>query len=466
MRIVEGPASVGDDRWILSLNRPDAGVAAAAARPASEAFWSIGAAVHRALGQQPPLLTTTTRDRELLAVWVAAYWLDDVIVHHADRYPASVLLDVDALVTAAGARLWVVVDASVHPLVVQEVADLAPVDAVDWSTFRSHWSPIASMPVVAPEGAATRLDPVAAWAAQHERLVRATGRGMDLPYLEGFCAAAGWARSERPRKTEVAAKVRACLERYEDPECFVQATRGVAVALHELGWQVTLDLATAGRAAAGAPLTRPVDIARLADVRAFREPMTGAATGLASLEISRDEILGLELDDVSADGATLELWHDVVAVPAVLRRVLRAQRVWRLRHGALATDAFLADGPAPLSTRRFTSLVLAGLEEVGRGISRVELDARPSADERWLLERGVALGWVSRLDRRSIGPSGMSGAATLAAVVGRLRRPDRIDTRPSCRCQGGHRVPNAPTPGTWPPTRLHAPVPADHPWRR
>ena len=465
MRIVEGPGSVSDDRWIVSLNRPDLGVIAAVARPSSEGFWSLSAAVHRALGQQEPKLAATARDRVLLGVWVAAYRIQDVIIHHADRYPAEVMLEVDRILTAAGARTWLVVDASIHPLVVQDLEALGPIDPASWADFRAHWRTLAAEPPGVTAGAMARLDPVPAWAVQHDRLVRASERGMDLPYLEGFCAAASWTRSARPRKVKIAAHMRECLARYDDRECLVQAVRGVAVALHQTGWQVTLDLQRLAQHGAGAPLARPGDIARLGQIRHFRDPAIAATTALASLELTRDEILGIELGDVAVNGDLINLWHDSLEVPAVVRPILRAQRISRLRDGARAVDAFLTDGRQPLSVRRFATIVLAGLEEIGASIPWIELDERPGADERWLLERGIALSWISRVDRRSIGPAGVSGVAVLAQVVGRLANPEAIARRPACRCGHQHEPPQPPKPDTWPWIPQHASPAADHPHR-
>ncbi|HEY3548651.1 MAG TPA: hypothetical protein VGK17_21460 [Propionicimonas sp.] len=465
MRIVAGPRSVEADRWIIGLNRPEAGVLAAAARPASDALWSLAAALHRALGQQQPLLTTSQGDRDLLATWIQAYRIADVIVHHADPYPPTVLHELEALLTRAGARTWYVVDASVHPLVVQEMEQTGAVESQSWAAFRAHWEPLSAGNAVEPAGSEGRLDPAPAWAIQHARLERAATRRIDLPYIEGFCAAAGWTRRERPTKVAIAGAMRETLDRFDDAECFVAAVRGLAVALHELGWQVTLDVARLAGQSCGVPLSQPGDVVRLGQIRHFRDPRTAAVTALAALDLSRDEILGLQLADVARDGDRIELWHDTLNVPEVVRPVLRAQLLVRTRDGAVGSDPFFVDGRRPLSARRFATLAIAGLEELGSEIPQVPLHQRPSADERWLLERGVALRWMTRADRQPTGPAGMSGVDALLRVIGELAHPDDLRRPVACVCTPPHSQPVAPDVGTWPPVRQHARPSSTHPWK-
>jgi hypothetical protein len=465
VKVVEGPRSIAADRWILRLNRPDSGVLAAAARPGSEAFWSIAAPLHWALRQQQPVLNFTSADRDLLAVWIEAYRIVDVIVHHADPYHPAVLDELEELLTRAGARLWLVVEAATHALVVQELAGLQRVETITWSEFEAFWTPFACVESPEPSGARSRLDPAPAWSTQHARLERAAKRHMDLPYIEGFCEGASWTRDERPSKAAIARRLRTALTRFDDPECLVSAARGFAVALHELGWQVTLDLERLARHASGTPLRKPGDVVRLGDVRRFRDPQVAALTGLAALELARDEILGLQLADVASEGDEINLWHDKLTVPEVLRPVIRAQRLRRLRAGALESEPLFMDGRRPLSARRFATLAIAGLEELESALPRVPLHERPAADERWLLERGIAISWIARADRRSIGPAGVPGEDLLLRVVGELARPYEIRRPEACVCAVPHDHPVAPSSGTWPSRNNHARPAADHPWK-
>lgn len=465
IRLVAGPASVQEDRWVLSLNDPGRGIVATAASPAGEALWGLLAGVHRALGQRRASLTTTPADRRLLPVWLEAYRVSDLIVHHADAYDAEAIAELGRLAGSSGVALWAIVDPSITEAVADELATFGIVDPVPWTEFRARWtSVLAEEQRLTASSPSPRLDAPAAWTAAYERLSRASGRTMDLPYLEGFCAAAGWTRRDRPRKVEVAAQLRACLGLFGDTECFAQAARGVAVALHQLGWAVTLDLRRLAGHSVGEPATRPAGAVRLADARAFRDPLVGATVVLAGLELAPAEILSLTVDDISPNGATVSLWHDTVEVPEVVQPILRAQRIVRAAEGAAGNDPFLVRNGRALSARHFPTVVLAGLEELGQNLPRMELDDRPGADERWLLERGVALQWIPGVDRRTTTPAGMSGAAFLAHVVGRLNRPESLPAAP-CACSWTHVPPVSPDPGTWPPPRNHVGPGPDHSWR-
>lgn len=451
MYIVSGPATITEDRWVVNLNDPAAGLISGAASPAAEAFWGLAAVLHRALGQQPPFLTTTAYDRELVGIWLGAYGIRDVIVHHVDGYAADALAAFERVVEAAGAQFWAIVDPSIVDLVCADVAEHAPVIEVPWLEFHDRWADHRAGPGDSQDGGTLRLTGRVAWTTEYERLVRATQRTMDLPYLAGFCAAASWPRAKRPRKAEIAARLRARLASYGDPACLAQATRGAAVALHAIGWELTVDIRRLAGHVTGEPLAIPSDVLRLDDARAFRDPTTATPVVLASLDLTRDEILGLNIGDVAEDGGHVSLWHDVVEVPIAVRPILRAQRGLRLGEGATDGEPLLTRAGRRLSPRHFNTVVLAGLEELGRGIPKVELDERPAADERWLLERGIALRWTPRVDRRRASPADVDGTTFLARVVGRLGRPDQLIQAAGCSCSAAHDVPGLPPAGAWPP---------------
>jgi hypothetical protein len=467
MILVDGPSSVVGDRWVGGLNRPDLGVVALAARPGSHALWSLASSILRCLGQREMAMGATENDRRVLSIWVEAHNITDVIVNHAEHYPVDVLIDMDELLGAIRVRLWLLVEPVLVEMVTMDLGPQSrPPTRMDWPAFEHHWS---DRPVVVSgetAGATRQVAAASAWEAQYERLRAATGRRLDLPYLAGFCAIANGGRDARPKKTAITALLRNLLVAHDDPLCFAQAVRGSAVALRAIGWDVTLDLRRLAGSAAGEPLAEPTDVARLGDLRLFRDPQVAAVAALASLELAREEILELRLHDVSKDGSTIDLWHDAVIVPEVAQAIMRAQRIARLRDGAAVSDHFLTEGNRPISVRRFASIVLAALEEIGRYIPWQEVRDRPAEDERWLLERGVAIRWLARLERASRRPmEALESDNLLREALEKLAATTVHPVGYTCRCVEPHLAPTLLEKRFGGPAR-RAPQPASHPWRR
>ena len=184
--LVSGPTSVIDDRSIASLNDPDAGVIATVARPATETRWSIGIAILQALGQRRPTPTPAAADYALLGIWLQAYYVSDVIVHHADRFEADVLVDIDSRLRRLGVELWAVVEVHLLDLAIAAVEDAsgAAATTMTWPDFMLSWAD--RIVRQARPAAGTTLAVSSIWDAQRVRLRRAVaGHAMDLPYLRG-----------------------------------------------------------------------------------------------------------------------------------------------------------------------------------------------------------------------------------------------------------------------------------------
>ena len=128
---------------------------------------------------------------------------------------------------------------------------------------------------------------------------------------------------------------------------------------------------------------------------------------------------------------TIHLWHDRVPVPAAARTMVRAQRIQRLRGGATADDHYLIDDGRRIPVRRFASMALAALEEVGHYVPWAKVRDRPAEEERWPLERGVAIRGLPECDPA---PRPRTDGTDPELLI----RDNGSDREPSWRLSEGH----------------------------
>ena len=282
-------------------------------------------------------------------------------------------------------------------------------------------------------------------------------------FLVGFAAGAAIPRPERPTAALLATHVRSILEPMTDPACLVAATRGVAEAQLPYGWQVHVDLDRAVRGQQAGPSVG----GRPAGYRAFwifRDALRGAAWVLSRLPVTLDEVLGVRVADVAPDGDMVSIRGQWYEVPPDARPLLRAAL---LEHAAAASST-----EAPLLVRHdgrprthtwLVSVVTAAAAEASVRILDEELLHRPSADERWLDDRGIHLRWLQRSERRAALPS----TDELEARVEFLREA-LLDgaAMPACSCLVPHELPGSNAFAAWPPKPRHAPLPFDTGLRR
>lgn len=465
MNLVEGPSTLSDDRWIAGLDRPDAGVLSLVARPGGRSFWLPASLILEKLGKLRPEPGSRLDDAALLSIWLGAYAVEDIVLHHAEVLDADVLLALDASLRAADVRLWAVVD-PVFADVARDALAPAVAQQVPWDAFHLHWSAYRFAPLAAPQPAVT-LRAATAWTTEYERLATlARTSAMDGPYLVGFCAAAGWERERRPARDTLASRLRGLLSTFRDRACFASGARGAGVALRDAGWDLRIDLRRMAGDPVGERPARHLPPIHLAHLRWFRDPLVVAACVLANLELSRMEALSVRLVDVERDGGAIHQRRGSVSVPAVARPIVRAQRIARERDGASEVDYYLADRDGPLSLRSFSSMVLATLEEIGARLPRSAIGELPTEDERWLAERGVSFEWITRGDRPRRDVNGWHPDELARQVLLRLKDETMAPSAHRCDCEEGHVPPVPEAAPAWPRLRNHAAPAATHPWKR
>lgn len=97
-------------------------------------------------------------------------------------------------------------------------------------------------------------------------------------------------------------------------------------------------------------------------LRGFHQPWHAAACVLVGLGVPHDEILGVRVAEVAADGSVFRSDGKPTTVPAGARPYLRAQRISRRTDGAMADEAFL---PQALLPRRVSRAVKAARTDLG-----------------------------------------------------------------------------------------------------
>lgn len=466
MILAEGPTTFADDRWLQRLNRPDGGVIAVLARPVNASLWQAISTPLEALGKARPEPGGGPRDRELLVVWLAAYGIRDLLIHHAEVYPDAVILrTLDAAAREAGAHLWAIVEPAYLQITAAALADSVE-RRIDWAALRTEWSAREVPPPGAPDPAIP-LRAETAWRAEEARIDAELGRrGMDTAYLVGFCEAAGWPRDRQSSKRVLTGRLRGLAERFDDRACVASAMRGAAVALREYGWAIDLDLARLAGGPGSGPLRRHGRSMEVADLRRFRDPLTAGVGVLANLELAPDEVLGLRVGDVADDGSSLRLRTSAAPVPRIGRPLVRALLISRLRAGATATDYLLADETGPLTAASFASIAFAALETIGAWLPWREVDDHPAEDERWLLDRGIIVGWLARTERDDAWRRRLVPPADVMAEILERLLEEAVPSVPRCACARDHAAPDAAALPVWPTPHRHEPAGPSHPWRR
>jgi hypothetical protein len=461
--VVIGPATVQADRWIASLNRPEHGVVSFAALPSSASLRGLQSELLRSLGQPDGRVSRTSEDGALVATWLAAYGITDVVVNHADHHPVGALAHLAATTALAGSRLWLVVDPSTAGWVVESIS-AALGEIRDWESFE-HWS---STPRGRVERSGGTLKPIPRRCGLTSHLV-STQAHVDSVFLTGYCAIANNARELRlfssgvtrarsvlTARNRICERLRRLSSLFTDAECFHRALEGSALALRYVGWSLSLDTHAADLAHG---VIGGDEISELAErLRRFSNPLVTASASLIAVGMTLREAADLVIRDVDFEATHVVLDGNRVAIPLPLRKFVRAQRFARFLDGDLPNGFLLNDGSRRRSTRSIGVLARLGLGLAPQDATWKAVLAFPGKDERWLRAIGLSL---TRRGGRHRG-SADSDRKLRAVAAEAVRRPF-APASSRCGCLQPHGQPKLDDPRFG----LTAPHPAgpSHPWR-
>jgi hypothetical protein len=196
----------------------------------------------------------------------------------------------------------------------------------------------------------------------------------------------------------------------------------------------------------------------------FRDPLPGAVWAITRLPVTLDEALALRVSDVLDTGGMLSVAGEWYRTAPAARPLLRAQLIARRLEGADDNEPLLArPNGQPRTPRWLVSVASSAAAEVGVRFLEEELRERPTVDERWLLDRGVSIGWIARTERSASVPSTAHLQRIARYVVAAL---GRVDTTARCACERSH-TPMTPSEFTdWPPAPKRHYTPFDTGGRR
>jgi hypothetical protein len=453
--VVEAPEQPRD-RQIQELNGARPGLAVTHAVPGIRTALPLAATILEAIGQPIPDAGFHLHDLELMPTWLAAHGVSDLVIIHADLYPAEPILEVGRRLDGVCKRMWLIVDSGRYQPVREALGEGARV--VPWQVFAAIW--LRAKPTERDPGPTLELDH--AWREEHERLTTASRLGLGTaPYLIGFWEAATWTNGKSPSRTLASERLRALLARFADPSCRVQAARGADVGIRPFGWEIRID----HQRVAGGPATLfgpRREVIRLADVAQERDPFKAAAAALSALELRSEEILAIRVGDVAQDGATVRLRRDSLDVPPTGRPFIVAQRLARTAAGAADID-FLFHRVPPPTPARLTSMILATQRAVGDSFFLDTMRDRPGEDERWLQDRGFWLHYRPRGERESLRPEGMDVDRFKEMLLEALAAKS-APVASRCSCSAVHPAPTGEMPA-FPPARARPTLSPNHPWR-
>jgi len=435
----------------LALHAPDAGTVVIVAPPPGTPG-RVLAEVLDALGKSGDERAQAAPVRDLRAcadLWLTAHGIDQLVVLQAATLEPEAAEELGEMEARLGLSVSLLVDDSEQ----DRVRAMAP----------RHTGPGVAMalerPAQRPASAETPEAPLIL-PVTAERLAGARAR---VPFAAAFAAAAAIDDDQRATLPLAASGVRSALAGYGDRDCFAAAARGAAMALREYAWE--LRPATAAEASRYARAADPSGRDReVAALRRSSSPLLCAVGALAILGLSEGEMLGLLAIDVAADGATVRAGRDVLAVPVDLRPLVRAQL---LALGAGTGSPSLPYlGTEPLDRRRLRSEIAVALADVPTPVAPLVRD-RGGQDERWLLDRGLAL------ERRPRGrPPVRTGSYDPVRFMEDLRSELAGDwhsittTRVTCGCGRPHDPPRWDDLPDWPPPPPAHRTPDDHPWKQ
>jgi hypothetical protein len=461
MLLVEGPMDRAGDLAVAALHAPDDGRIEFSAPPDISSAGPVAAEALRALGKSRSAAPGRKVGRNELAwleTWLAAFSIEWVIVHRIDRLAPGRIAELATCVEAAGARLAGVAD----PLWLEYLEERLGSLVEERCTLAAL---AARFPTPAYAPAPALRDPAFDQAALRERIanIERTRHERFALELATFAVAAAIPQPERPTKVQLAGAIREILESIPDPACLVAAVAGIATAQLPYGWRIGVD---APRAAAG-PRPRPLGPTRTGRFRAlwiFRDALPGAACVLTCLPITLAEALEVRVGDVAGDGAMVSIrgeWYDL---PPDARPLLRAALFEHARAGSTEDAPLLvrSDG-RPRTEQWLVSAVKAASAEASIRVLGADLRMRPTADERWLDERGISLRWLPRGERTRNAPTADDLEATAAFYQDAIARERAL---PPCGCLAPHRLADPAAFPDWPPKAAHARVPFDTGIRR
>lgn len=392
-------------RGLLAQNAPERGVIVLTATPANEGLAPITRALLEAMGKDPQLTggaTCSTRyGWPLLAPWLLALGISDVVVDEAQVLPAKVLQELIVLVVGLGIRLWLVAH---RPLGEDYPAVLAAWPAEDATTRElNEVLAVAVLPPGTAGGEPTRTVFPSVPATGFHRF-RADCRDLlsasdfaivDERYLSAADDARSWlVDAPRPLHAEAVARMlRKVLLDCSSPDEMLTVIRGSAAVLLFADILVTCGTDEFRAVVVDQPwylVRRHPDWKALAG---YRQPYRGAVCALAAAALPLGAMTELVCSEVANDGNWAE---DAAArrarVPNDGRVYVRAQLLARQDAGASGSDLlFMTAEGEPATVRYLREALTEPTVEAGVKLASGRVPSRRATPMQWAARLGIQI---------------------------------------------------------------------------
>lgn len=376
--------------------RPERGWAIAQVTPNLRRRHELGQDLLEALGKRHDVSgcgRNADRDWELLAAWLLAHPINNVVMLDAQWLPGPLLDELCLLAVSCQLTLWLVAH--------QPIGDHLPEQLERWphqqTPIRDLVTALANLPQrendpVPEPFPEVPLDTFATFrAACRDRLASDEFHTVDQRYLQAAQQARDWFAGRNVTEEDLCGwlleQIRPCQNSHE----MLTVVRAVQAAALSAGWFVQVDLAAFLFAADATPpgvLTSP---ATWRQFQAYREPHRGAACALLANRCTAHQILDVTLGDIATDGRHVHVDGRNVDMPPTADLYLRAQRQMRVQQGADTTDPLFDTDDGKQEERAIPDAARQALKELGVPIIAEGIRRRKRSMASWVERLGISV---------------------------------------------------------------------------
>ena len=394
-------------RFLAALNRPDRHVLSIRARPAARRFGWLGRDLMEALGIRSELAGggKYNFDASMLApVWLHVDGITDLIVSGAEAITEPHLVEMLLVAQAADVGLWLVADHILSAPLVAVLEDW-PVEVIDQETFDQQWSPVSGAQP-APVGGLEERWPTALPASDfptfltdvRRLLNREDADAVEHAYRAAVDLAATRFASTHITEEEIVSVLKEAMAGAVTLARCVTAVRGVQVAEFAAGWHIQFDEAVFGGSGDHPIVATVADPLTWRRLVAYLPPYRGAVCAMFAAGGDPRLLAGITVDDVTADGTSVQVGGARLQLPAGAERSVRALRLERIFDGAAGDDLLFGWTDDPFHIRRFKIVVAEAARDLGLVFFAGRTIARSETPPKWLRRNGIT---VSRLSSRA-----------------------------------------------------------------
>lgn len=392
---VHGPADA--QLRVEAINAPDDGTLAVRLDAGPYRRSGIARQILAGLGKTPEIAGPASRggsEWRFLRAWVESHRLDRVVIGGIEQLRPKELRNlIDHLAqTPADVWLW-----TVPALSNAHIRDFDQLTTrVEWDDFVARFPPLPP-PSTDPEpeaAAAYPQVPVEEFttfrAACRDLLSPPDFERVDADYRAAYAAASAIITAEVvvERTADLLADRWGTCASDAEPQVVLRATQA---ALFCAGWYLGVALPEFLTAIELRPRTATRPLADWRRLRAYIDPVIGAATALSAAGMELPELVSLMLVDVESDGAAAVVAGRRYVVDEPGRAFVQAQLLYRLERGSRPTDPLLVRGERNPTSATVSHALRVPVRDLGLGLIPPRALRQAGTGPRWLATHGLSL---------------------------------------------------------------------------